>query len=375
MRIGLVCPYAFDVQGGVQAHVLGLAGWLAAHGHDPAILAPGQLDPERACAAGVEERRFTSTGSTMPVPYNGSVARISFGPVSSLRVRRWLADGDFDVLHVHEPITPSAAVLAVWAAEVPILATFHTATPGSRTMRMARHLMPDTIRRIDAGIAVSRVAAEVVRRHIGLDPRIVGNGITVADFDLRPHQGRWRGGDGPRISFVGRLNEPRKGLGVLLAAVPKVLARFPNADIVIAGAGVPWPAPSQVRYVGAISDRERNELLATSDVFVAPQIGRESFGIVILEALASGAQVVASALPAFVDVLADARGPVGRLAEVGSPESLADAIVASLGSTTDQRRGRTLAARYDWSVIGPQIVDAYDVALGSTRVDRPALQR
>jgi len=371
VRIGLVCPYDLRSHGGVQAHVLGLARWLTDAGHETYVLAPGVIADDRWPDLGLRPEQLASTGGSIAVPYNGSVARVACGPVSSLRVRRWLAEHDLDVLHVHEPITPSAAVLAVRAATVPVVATFHTATPGSRSLAAAGRLMADTIRRIDEPIAVSRVAARVVEKHLGLRPRIVGNGIRFADFAPAASAGRWRGGDRPRITFVGRLREPRKGLGVLLAAVPEILRQLPDVEICVAGAGAPVPAPPQVRYLGDITDRERNELLASSDVFVAPHTGRESFGIVLLEALASGAAVVASNLPAFVDLLHDGEGPLGHVVEAGCAGPLAAAVVDALDHPVPAARGRALAARFDWDRIGPAVLDVYADAVAPRAVGRP----
>ncbi len=373
LRIGLVCPYSFDTSGGVQNHVLGLAGWLAAHGYDPHLLAPGTLDVHRAGQHGVDASRFTSTGRAVPVPYNGSVARIAFGPVSRRRVDRWLEAVAPEVLHVHEPITPSAAVLAVWGARTPVVATFHTATPGSRTMSAARRLMPATVARVNAGIAVSDVAAEVVRRHIGLDPVVVGNGIRISDFRSAERPG------GRRITYLGRLNEPRKGLQVLMAALPEILTAHPELDVVVAGPGTrPLGAPKQVRFLGPVSDADRNGLLSTSDLLVAPHLGRESFGIVLLEALASGAQVVASDLPAFRAVLDDGDGPVGRLFPTGQPAALAAAVIEALATPYHPQRGFARAAQFDWSQIGPSVIETYDAVLaaaGQPRAssDDPAL--
>ncbi len=371
MRVGLVCPYDLRSHGGVQAHVLGLARWLTAAGHETYVLAPGTIDETRWSEVGLRPEQVSSTGGSVAVPYNGSVARVACGPVSSLRVKRWLADHDLDVLHVHEPITPSAAALAVRAAQIPVVATFHTATPGSRALAAARHLLADTIARIDEPIAVSRVAARVVEKHLGLRPRIVGNGIRLDDFTPLPSVGPWRGGQRPRITFVGRLREPRKGLGILLAAVPEILCRRPDVEICIAGAGSPVAAPPQVRYLGDVSDSERNHLLGASDVFVAPHTGRESFGIVLLEALASGASVVASNLPAFVDLLQDDNGTVGHIVDAGSPALLADAVVDALAHPMSVARGRSLAARFDWDEIGPQVLDAYADATAPRAAGRP----
>ncbi len=363
MRVGLVCPYDLRAHGGVQAQVLGLARWLTQAGHEAYVLAPGVLSEDRLTEAGITADRISSTGGSVAVPYNGSVARIACGPISSLRVRRWLAQTDLDVLHVHEPITPSASALAIRAADVPVVATFHSATPGSLGLAAAGRLFGETIARIDEGIAVSSTAAAVVERHLGLHPRVIGNGIRLGDFHLAGSLGRWRGGDRPRVTFVGRLRERRKGLAVLLAAVDDIVREHHDVEICIAGAGVPVPAGRNVRYLGELTDDQRNHLLATSDVFVAPHTGRESFGIVLVEALASGATVVASDLPAFVELLTDCSGPAGWVVETGSPKALADGVLRALAEPEPVARGRSLAALYDWKVIGPAVLDAYADAL------------
>ena len=134
LRVGIVCPYSFDAPGGVQNHVLGLARYLRRSGHLPSVLAPGELDP---ASVGLDVEEFASVGAAVPVRYNGSVARVNFGPLSAARVRRWLRKGDFDLLHIHEPITPSISLLALWAAEQTVVATFHAATPRSRSIQLA----------------------------------------------------------------------------------------------------------------------------------------------------------------------------------------------------------------------------------------------
>src|SRR4051812_41602145 len=159
LRVGIVCPYSFDVPGGVQNHVLGLARYLRQSGHLPSVLAPGELDP---ASVGLDVEEFASVGAAVPVRYNGSVARVNFGPLSAARVRRWLRKGDFDLLHIHEPITPSISLLALWAAEQPVVATFHAATPRSRSMQLAGGVLRAAIEKIDAGIAVSESARNVV---------------------------------------------------------------------------------------------------------------------------------------------------------------------------------------------------------------------
>lgn len=374
LRVGLVCPYSFDTPGGVQNHLLGLAGYLLAQGHEPYILAPGDAEP--LVGAGLDSARFTSAGQAIPVRYNGSTARVNFGPLTAARVRRWLNSTDLDVLHLHEPITPSVSILALWAAEVPVVATFHTATPRSRTMQLAGGALRASIEKITAGIAVSAAARRVVVQHLGRDALVIPNGFQLADFRGPRPAGRWRGGDRPRLLFLGRVDEPRKGLDVLLAALPEILRAQPDLDIVVAGLGS-RALPPTVRAVGLVSDAERAELLATSDVFVGPHTERESFGIVLLEAMASGAAVVASDLEPFVDLLQ--AEPAGS--ELGSvfPAGDSAALAATVGEVLSGRRhdrterGVAEAARYDWSVVGRQITEVYRAAVHSDGAAREVL--
>ena len=367
LRVGLVCPYSFDHPGGVQSHVLGLAAHLRDAGHDPYVLGPGDPDalsgPDHAGLDLVD--RFTSAGAAVPVPYNGSVARVNFGPLSAARVRRWLAAGDFDLLHLHEPITPSVSVLALWAADVPVVATFHTATPRSRTMALAGGALRRSVDKIGAGIAVSRPARRVVRQYLDRDPQVIPNGFRSADFAPAPDRaGPWRAGAVPRLVFLGRVDEPRKGLDVLLAAVPAIRRAVPGLEVVVAGHGS-RPLPPGIRREPSVSEADKAALLGGADVFVAPHTDRESFGIVLLEAMASGAPVVASDLPAFTQLLQqDPRDPGRVLGEVfarGDAAGLAAAVVAVLRAPNRDRaeRARRHAARFDWSVVGPQVLTVY----------------
>ena len=148
----------------------------------PYVLAPGEL---RSSTAALDLENFASVGAAMPVPYNGSVARVNFGPLSAARVRRWLRNGKFDLIHIHEPITPSISLLALWAAEQPVVATFHTATPRSRSMQLAGGVLRAAIEKIDAGIAVSESARNVVVQHLGRDAVVIPNGIRFDDFAKR----------------------------------------------------------------------------------------------------------------------------------------------------------------------------------------------
>ncbi|TDO92936.1 glycosyltransferase family 4 protein [Enemella evansiae] len=344
MRIGLVCPYSLDRPGGVQQQVLGLAAWLHRRGHRVSVLAPGRPAPE----PWVE-----STGRAVPVPWNGSVARIAAGPLTAARVRRWLAAVRPDVLHLHEPFTPSAAGWALMlAAGTPVVATCHAAVdPTSRQAAIARTagaLTPGLPRRIGIATAPSTTAAATARAHWGLVPRIVPNAIDVGAYagDREP-------GERTRLTFLGRLDEPRKGLPVLLAALPELRRRIGDFELQLIGPGSVPDAP-EVRPFGRVDEATKAALLRRTDVLVAPNTGGESFGIVLAEALAAGAGVAASDLPGFGEVL----GPVGRRFPAGDPAALAAAVAAELAAPDPAGR-RARASRFDWAQIGPQVLQAY----------------
>jgi phosphatidyl-myo-inositol alpha-mannosyltransferase len=366
LRVGIVCPYSFDVPGGVQNHVLGLARHLRQAGHRPYVLAPGELGPatEGLDAQNFASVEFASVGAAMPVRYNGSVARVNFGPLSAARVRRWLRKGNFDILHIHEPITPSISLLALWAAEQPVVATFHAATPRSRSMQLAGGVLRGAIEKIDAGIAVSESARNVVVQHLGRDAVVIPNGIEFDHFADR----RQLRADHPRLIFLGRLDEPRKGLDVLLAAVPLIMKTWPDLEVIVAGQGS-RPLPEWCCSLGMISAESKIALLGSADVFVAPHLARESFGIVLLEAMASGVPIVASELPSFLDVLAS-RQDGGRLGEIftaGDPGALAASVLRVLAQPNPLRtvRAQEAARRYDWSAVGSTVVAVYRAALST----------
>jgi phosphatidyl-myo-inositol alpha-mannosyltransferase len=370
LRVGMVCPYSFDVPGGVQNHVLGLARFLRQAGHRPYVLAPGELGPSTT-AFDLED--FASVGAAIPLPYNGSVARVNFGPLSAARVRRWLRNGKFDLIHIHEPITPSISLLALWAAEQPVVATFHTATPRSRSMQLANGVLRAAIEKIDAGIAVSESARNVVVQHLGRDAVVIPNGIRFDDFTKPPTTGSLRPSRQPRLIFIGRLDEPRKGLDVLLAAVPLIRKGRPNLQVVVAGQGSrtlpPWCC-----NLGTITHEAKIALLGSADVYVAPQLARESFGIVLLEAMASGVQVVASDLPSFVDLLGAPQDEqrLGEVFAVGDHRALAGAVLQALErpNTLRAARAQQAARSYDWSRVGATVVAVYRAALSAAPAAR-----
>src|SRR5258708_1496124 len=175
MRIGIVCPYTWEVPGGVREHVSGLAEALIDLGHEVSVIAPADDDADLP-------GYVVPAGRAVPVPYNGSVARLALGFLSASRVRGWVKDGDFDVLHVHEPAAPSLSLLACWVADGPIVATVHTAMPRSRAMHAAEPILQSALEKISGRIAVSEAARTTLVEHFGGDAILLPNAVPVKTF-------------------------------------------------------------------------------------------------------------------------------------------------------------------------------------------------
>ncbi|MFC8829898.1 glycosyltransferase family 4 protein [Streptomyces sp. NPDC057137] len=360
MKIGIVCPYSWDVPGGVQFHIRDLADHLIRLGHDVSVLAPA--DDETPLPPFV-----VSAGGAVPVPYNGSVARLSFGFLAAARVRRWLHDGTFDVIHIHEPTAPSLGLLACWAAQGPIVATFHTSNPRSRVMLAAYPILQPALEKISARIAVSEYARRTLVEHLGGDAVVIPNGVDVGFFAEAEVNPEWQGGT---IGFIGRIDEPRKGLPVLMKALPKILDALPETRLLIAGRGdekeavesLPEEMRERVEFLGMVSDEDKARLLRSVDLYVAPNTGGESFGIVLVEALSAGAAVLASDLDAFAQVLD--QGMAGELFANEDADALAEAAVRLLGDPERRKelreRGSAHVRRFDWSTVGADILAVYE---------------
>ncbi|RZT14110.1 phosphatidylinositol alpha-mannosyltransferase [Mycobacterium sp. BK558] len=368
MRIGMVCPYSFDVPGGVQSHVLQLAEVMHAQGHEVSVLAPASPDAEASLPDYV-----VSGGRAVPIPYNGSVARLRFGPATHRKVKKWLQQGDFDVLHLHEPNAPSLSMLALNIAEGPIVATFHTSTTKSLTLSVFEPILRPMHEKIVGRIAVSDLARRWQMEALGSDAVEIPNGVDVASFatapllDGYPRPGR-------SILFLGRFDEPRKGMAVLIGALPAVVERFGDVEILVVGRGdedelreTAGPLAGHLRFLGQVDDALKASAMRSADVYCAPHTGGESFGIVLVEAMAAGTAVVASDLDAFRRVLDDGRG--GRLVAVDDPDALAAGLIDVLAD--DARRARyiecasDLVQRYDWSVVARQIMRVYETVAGA----------
>lgn len=374
MRIGIVCPYSFDIPGGVQFHVRDLAEHFLGEGHHVSVLAPADDDQPLP-------PYVVSCGRAVPVRYNGSVARLTFGPISAAKVGRWLDRGRFDVLHLHEPITPSASVLALWAAEGPTVATFHTANLRSRAMQAVYPLIRPSLEKIGGRIAVSEDARRTVTTHFGGDAVVIPNGVYVDWFDSAAINPVWRGTrTRPTVAFLGRMEEPRKGMPVLAAALPEVLDAIPGLRVLVAGpgdasavtAGMTAKVGAACEFLGPVSDVDKARLLRSADVYVAPNTGGESFGIILIEAMSARAAVLASDLPAFVRVLDG--GSAGATFSNEDPASLARELIGLLRD--DARRahlavaGRARAELFDWSVVAEQVMAVYETVAAGAAVVR-----
>ncbi len=374
MRIGLACPYTWDVPGGVQIHVRDLAETLIRLGHDVSVITPVD-DEDRLPPYAV------SAGKAMSVPYNGSVTRILMGPVSASRVRRWVREGDFDVVHAHEPTSPSVSLLACLAASGPLVATYHTNNPRSRILTVLQGPLQLALEKVWANIAVSEAARRTIVEHLGVDAVLIPNGVNVSAFASATPLPQWESRS-PTIVFVGRIDEPRKGLAVLLAARPMVAEVLPDVRLLVAGPGdveeveadLDPALAKRVRLLGLIREEDKARFFRTADVYVAPNTGQESFGIVLLEAMAARTPVVASDIDAFRRVLNDGRA--GRLFANEDPADLARVLVEVLGSEASRTQlaaaGWEAVQRYDWSRVATAIVQVYETVTQELPLERQA---
>ena len=371
IRIGMVCPYGWDTPGGVQTHMKDLAEYLISEGHYVSVLAPVSDDSIRV------EDYLVNAGKPISIPVNGSVARVLFGPLASSRAKQWIAAGDFDLLHLHEPAIPSLSLLACSAAEGPIVGTFHVSTPKKKAIYAIGPILEPIVEKLTARIAVSELARSTLKAHFDTDAVVIPNGIDgqkYANAKVNPEYSAPNS-----IGFMGRFEEPRKGLQVLIDSLAIVARFIPNVKYLIAGPGdseeflkqLNPQLRSRIEFLGRLSDQEKESFLKSVDLYVAPNTGGESFGIILTEALSAGTAVVASDIPAFKAVLEN--GEVGALFKNQDSADLAKVIVGLLRD--DERRkklasnGKLSAQKYDWQVVAEQIESVYEMAIaGGQRV-------
>ena len=363
LRIGIVCPYSWDVPGGVQNHIRDLAEFLIANGHYVEVLAPATESEDLPSY-------IVSAGRAVSIPYNGAVARVLFGVGANSRVRNWINEGNFDLLHLHEPAIPSLALLACWAGEGAMVGTFHAAAKYQKAIVAIGPILEPVIEKLSARIAVSEAARLTLTAHLETDAIVIPNGIYADNYRNGTPKAEWQGST---IGFLGRFEEDRKGLPVLLDALP-IIARFvPDIRVLIAGPGeseeilenVDPQLRHRVEFLGKISEEEKADFLSSISLYIAPNTGGESFGIILAEAMAGGATVVASDIPAFADVLGD--GKFGALFESENSESLAKVIIDLMRDEVKRNdlaiAGAAHSQRYDWSQVGEEIFEVYEIAM------------
>lgn len=369
LKIGIVCPYSWDTPGGVQNHIRDLAEFLIASGHEVSVLAPA-----------IDETKLpdyvVNAGKPISIPYNGAVARVLFGPVAFARVRQWISQGDFDLLHLHEPAIPSISLLACWAADGPMVGTFHAAAKRQKIIFAIGPILEPAIEKLSARIAVSEAARLTLTDHLDTDAVIIPNGIYANRYTDGKSLDKWSGNT---IGFIGRFEEPRKGLSVLVDAL-SVISRFaPDVKVFVAGPGNPEEVIESIdpqlrqrfEFLGKISESEKADFMSSVAVYVAPNTGGESFGIILAEALAGGACVIASDIPAFDDLLG--QGEYGALFESESSTELAKVVIDLLRDQAKRKelssRGKERAKKFDWTVVAEQIFSVYEMSIvGSQKV-------
>jgi phosphatidyl-myo-inositol alpha-mannosyltransferase len=340
LRVLLVCPYSWSTPVGVQTQVAGLARELRRRGADVDVLAPAD--------GPVALDGFVPVGSSIPFAWQGTVTRVALSPLAVARTARQVRRGGYDVVHVHEPMLPAAGLTAVVAARAPVVATFHMTADSVLWYRLFAPVVRAAARRIDMRLAVSEEAAAFARRALGGgEYRIVPNAIAVPEEEPPVRNG------GRRVLFVGR-PDPRKGLPVLLRA----LDRLP--DVTLDLVGVEAVPHERARAHGFVGEEERARLVAEADVLCAPSLGRESFGVVLLEAMAAGLPVVATDIPGYAAVVPP---EAGRLVPPGDAGALADTLRELLDDPALRARmgaaGRRAARAYDWRAVGDRIVEIY----------------
>ncbi|MEE9284325.1 MAG: glycosyltransferase family 4 protein [Dehalococcoidia bacterium] len=364
MKIALVSPYDWAYPGGVNNHIESLSTKFQAMGHRTTIVAPSSKSPDQ-----LGTDNLVAIGKPIPVPINGTVVRVTLSFHRGPRVRRLLEDEDFDVVHLHEPFMPALPLAVLRYSKTINVGTFHAYRRRSRGYRAWRPLFKRWFRKLHGKIAVSKPAEELVARYFPGYFNIIPNGIDLAHFGASaPPIERFRDGK-VNILFVGRM-EKRKGLAHLLSAYARLKWEYPQIRLLVVGPGRLDPvsasilgerALEDVELIGPVSYAELPRYYQTADIFCSPATGFESFGIVLLEAMAAGKPVIASDIPGYASVVTD--GAEGLLVEPKNHQALASAMVQLIDNPDLRRsmghRGRAHAQDYGWDQVAGRIMSYY----------------
>jgi phosphatidylinositol alpha-mannosyltransferase len=362
MKIGLVCPYVYPAGGGVAQHVQFLYQGLRMRGHDVRILTASH-GPQRA-----SEGDIIRLGVGFSVPINASVGTLTFSPRYLSQIGRMLEREQFDVLHFHEPFVPFLSLFLLRESESVNIATFHAYAGFSPSYEFGSRALRGYAARLHGRIAVSAAARHFIDRFFPGDYKVIPNGVDVARFATAVPIARWQDGI-PNVLFVGR-HEPRKGLLDLLKAHRILRRTGGKSRLLIVGSGpqerearryVATRGLNGVEFLGRVSDDEKAQLYKTADVYVSPATGGESFGIVLLEAMAAGTPIVASDIHGYKGVVR--RGREGLLVPPRQPRELAVAIDRLLGDPALRERmgasGRARAEEFSWPRVTAKVDDYY----------------
>ena len=375
VKIALVTPFDLARPGGVAEHVIHLGQEFARLGHEVTTLAP-KADPRavrRSDAVGVRE-----IGRALTLPTNGSRARITLDLTRFGEVRRIFTGERFDVVHVHAPLTPALTWMALFASHSVNVATFHAYRNGSVWYRALAPAFRPVVRRIDTRIAVSEPAARFIGAYFPGNYTVIPNGIDIERFGPDKADPNSHEVGVPQIVFVGRHDEPRKGLSTLLQALPAIRAAIPGCRLEIAGDGdisrhanlLNTIGRDGIAFHGQVSAEDLPRHYASADLFCAPSTENESFGIVLLEAMASAVPVVASNIPGYASVMTDGRE--GLSVPARDPAALATAVIRLLADA-DLRSylgnaGRATAATYAWPNVAARVIDLYERTIAAKSI-------
>ncbi len=371
LKIGIVTPTYHPYPGGVPEHVYHTSVELGRLGHDVRVVTT-HFGSGRAS----NEEQVIRIGRSVSIPANGSICPVAVDVRMRGKVRGMLLAERFDILHLHEPLMPTLCLAVLAEAEAPVVGTFHANNEGALGYRLFRSYLDNYLDKLSARIAVSAAAVRTVSRYFGGEYTIIPNGVDIERFSTTAPA---RDEGVFTILFVGRL-EPRKGAKYLLRAMPRILREIPRARLVVVGSGpmsgyyrshLPNDVADSVVFAGRVSGEALTRYYAEADVFCSPAMGGESFGIVLIEAMAAGAAVVASDIAGYRDVVRD--GATGLLVRRGDPDSIAAAIVRLARDGELRRRLIESAARdvrqYSWDRVTGRILDVYESVLGGGAVD------
>jgi phosphatidylinositol alpha-mannosyltransferase len=348
----------------VTQHITHLAEEFIRGGHEVHIMAPCSSDDDAICPVPLHR-----LGRAISIPANGSIARIGIAPRPSRDIRQILASTPFDIVHLHEPLLPALPLAVLRSSRATNIGTFHAYRRSAIGYFYAKPFLQYFFAKLDGRIAVSACARDFVAAHFPGQYRVVPNGIDYQRFSApRPRLERFADG-ALNVLFVGRL-EKRKGLSYLLRAWGRVHAEFPSARLIVVGGGsglkhyskfVGSASPLNIFFTGQVSDDELTAYYHTADLFCAPSTGQESFGIILLEAMAAGRAIVTTSISGYTEVITHDKE--GLLVAPKDSEALAAAIIhvladgalrARLGS-----RGQQTAQRYAWARVADEVLDYY----------------